>query len=83
MEIRILGPGCRNCEKLVQDAKQAAKDAGVAADVAKITDMAEIMKQGVLSTPGLMINGKVKSTGRLPSIKEIRKWIEESLKENN
>jgi small redox-active disulfide protein 2 len=83
MEIRILGPGCRNCEKLVQDAKQAAKDAGVAADIAKITDMAEIMKQGVLSTPGLMINGKVKSTGRLPSVKEIRKWIEESLKENH
>ena len=81
MEIRILGPGCRNCEKLVQDAKQAAKDAGVVADIDKITDMAEIMKHGVLSTPGLMINGKVKSTGRLPSVKEIRKWIEESLKE--
>jgi small redox-active disulfide protein 2 len=83
MEIRILGPGCRNCEKLVEDAKKAAKEAGVAADIAKITDMAEIMKRGVLSTPGLMINGKVKSTDRLPSVKEIRKWIEESLKENN
>ena len=83
MEIRILGLGCRNCDKLVEDAKKAAKEADVAADVAKITDMAEIMKRGVLSTPGLMINGKVKSTGRLPSIKEIRKWIEESLKENN
>lgn len=83
MEIRILGPGCRNCEKLLQDAKQAAKDAGVTADVEKISDMAEIMKRGVLSTPGLMINGKVRSTGRLPSIKEIRKWIEESLKERH
>ena len=83
MEIKILGPGCRNCEKLLQDAMQAAKDAGVTADVSKITDMAEIMKRGVLSTPGLVINGKVKSTGRLPSIKEIRKWIEESLNENN
>jgi small redox-active disulfide protein 2 len=83
MDIKILGPGCRNCEKLLQDARQAAKDAGVTADVSKITDMAEIMKLGVLSTPGLVINGKVKSTGRLPSIKEIRKWIEESLNENN
>ena len=83
MDIKILGPGCHNCEKLLKDARQAAKDAGVTADVSKITDMAEIMKRGVLSTPGLVINGKVKSTGRLPSIKEIRKWIEESLNENN
>ncbi|HVO66558.1 MAG TPA: thioredoxin family protein [Syntrophales bacterium] len=83
MEIKILGPGCRNCEKLFQDAKQAAKDAGVTANIDKITDMAEIMKRGILSTPGLMINGKLRSMGRLPSIKEIREWIEESLKEDN
>ena len=83
MEIKILGPGCRNCEKLFQDTKQAAKDAGVTADIDKITDMAEIMKRGILSTPGLMINGKVRSAGRLPSIREIHKWIEESLKENH
>ena len=80
MEIKVLGPGCRNCEKLEADAKQAAKEAGADATVAKVADMAEIMRFGVLSTPGLVINGKVKSYGRIPSVKEIRTWIEEEEK---
>jgi small redox-active disulfide protein 2 len=77
MEIKVLGPGCRNCEKLEADAKQAVKEAGADSTVTKVTDMAEIMRYGVLSTPGLVINGKVKSYGRLPSVKEIRAWIED------
>ncbi|HTZ40762.1 MAG TPA: thioredoxin family protein [Syntrophales bacterium] len=77
MEIKVLGPGCRNCEKLEADAKQAVKEAGTDATVMKVTDMADIMRFGVLSTPGLVINRKVKSYGRIPSIKEIRAWIEE------
>ena len=77
MEIKVLGPGCRNCEKLEADAKQAVKEAGTDATVIKVTDMADIMRFGVLSTPGLVINGKVKSYGRIPSVKEIRAWIEE------
>ena len=66
MEIKVLGPGCRNCEKLEADAKQAVKEAGADSTVTKVTDMTEIMRYGVLSTPGLVINGKVKSYGRLP-----------------
>jgi len=77
MEIKILGPGCRNCEKLAADAKLAAKEGGCAAEVVKVTDMKQIMSYGVLSTPGLVINGKVKSYGRIPSVDEIKKWIEE------
>ena len=77
MEIKVLGPGCRNCEKLEADAKQAVNEAGADATVTKVTDMADIMRFGVLSTPGLVVNGKVKSYGRLPSVKEIRAWIEE------
>ena len=80
MEIKVLGPGCRNCEKLEADSKQAVKESGADATVSKVTDMAEIMRYGVLSTPGLVINGKVKSYGRLPSVKEIRAWIEEEEK---
>ena len=80
MEIKVLGPGCRNCEKLEADAKQAVKEAGADCAVTKVTDMAEIMHYGVLSTPGLVINGKAKSYGRLPSVKEIRTWIEEENK---
>jgi small redox-active disulfide protein 2 len=77
MEIKILGPGCRSCEKLAADAKLAAKETGCAADVVKVTDMKQMMSYGILSTPGLVINGKVKSYGRLPSVSEIKKWIEE------
>jgi small redox-active disulfide protein 2 len=80
MEIKVLGPGCRNCEKLETDAKQAVTEEGADCAVTKVTDMAEIMRYGVLSTPGLVINGKVKSYGRLPSVKEIRTWIEEEKK---
>jgi small redox-active disulfide protein 2 len=76
MEIKILGPGCRNCEKLAEEAKRAAKEAGCTAEVVKVTDMKQIMTYGILSTPGLVINGKVKSYGRIPSVSEIKKWIE-------
>jgi small redox-active disulfide protein 2 len=77
MEIKILGSGCRNCEKLAADAKLAAQEGGCAAEVVKVTDMKQIMTYGILSTPGLVINGKVKSYGRIPSVSEIKKWIEE------
>lgn len=77
MEIEILGPGCRNCEKLAADAKLAAKETGCTAEVIKVTDMKQMMSYGVLSTPGLVINGMVKSYGRIPSVSEIKKWIEE------
>jgi small redox-active disulfide protein 2 len=77
MEIKVLGPGCRNCEKLAEEAKQAAKDAAVEFDLEKVTDMKKIMGYGIMSTPGLVVNGKVKSYGRIPSVMEIRKWIEE------
>ncbi|HUH65876.1 MAG TPA: thioredoxin family protein [Syntrophales bacterium] len=82
MEIKILGPGCRNCEKLAEETKRAAKEAGCTVNISKVTDMKEIMSYGVLSTPGLVINGKVKSYGRIPSAGEIRKWVDESLAEN-
>jgi small redox-active disulfide protein 2 len=77
MEIKVLGPGCRNCEKLAEEAKQAAKDAAVEFDLEKITDMKKIMGYGIMSTPGLVVNGKVKSYGRIPSAQEIKQWIEE------
>jgi small redox-active disulfide protein 2 len=77
MEIRILGSGCRNCEKLAEEAKRGAQEAGCPAEIIKVTDMKQITSYGVLGTPGLVINGKVKSYGRIPSTKEIKKWIEE------
>jgi small redox-active disulfide protein 2 len=75
MEIKVVGSGCASCKKLLSQVKDAVKEMAVEADVIYVTDIAEIMKTGILSTPGLMINGKVKSTGRVPAVKEIKQLI--------
>jgi small redox-active disulfide protein 2 len=73
--IKVLGPGCSNCKKLEAVAKQGAELAGVQAEFVKITDYAEITKYPVLSTPGLVINEKLVSSGRIPTPVEVKTWI--------
>jgi small redox-active disulfide protein 2 len=72
MEIKVLGPGCANCKKLAQSVKDAVDELGVEADVQKVEDIAEIMRYGVMSTPGLVVDGVVKSSGRVLSVSEIK-----------
>ncbi|MGD9380737.1 MAG: thioredoxin family protein [candidate division WOR-3 bacterium] len=81
MEIRILGPGCPRCEEVRNRTVDVLAELNIAADVQKVTDMKKIMEYKIMATPGLVINGKVKSWGRLPSKDEIRKWIEEENKQ--
>ena len=76
MEIIILGPGCKNCETLAGDTNKAPVDLKKEARIEKVTDFMEIAKYGVLSTPGLVINGKVVSTGKVLKPKQIIKLIE-------
>ncbi len=76
MEIIILGPGCKNCETLAENTKKALVDLKKEARIEKVTDFMEIAKYGVLSTPGLVINGKVVSTGKVLKPKQIIKLIE-------
>jgi small redox-active disulfide protein 2 len=76
MEIKVLGPGCANCHKLEEMTKQAVKELGIDATVVKITDIGEIARHGILSTPGLIINGKVKHSGKpLPSVEKVKALI--------
>jgi small redox-active disulfide protein 2 len=75
VKIEVLGPGCANCLRLEQAAHQAVAMAGVEAEVVKITDYADIMARGVMSTPGLVIDGKVVSVGRVPSAGDIAEWL--------
>ncbi len=75
MEIKVLGGGCASCKKLHETVQAAVKELNIMADVLYITDMSEIMQTGIMSTPGLIINGKVKSTGRVPKLKEIKQMI--------
>ncbi len=75
MEIKVLGPGCANCSTMEELATRALKELGVEAKVEKITDIKEIMKY-TMSTPGLVINGKLKHSGKpLPSIEKVKEFI--------
>jgi small redox-active disulfide protein 2 len=76
MEIRILGPGCPRCEEVRKRTIDVLAELNIAADVQKITDMKKIMEYKIMATPGLVINGKVICSGRIPSKDEIREWIE-------
>lgn len=79
MEIKILGPGCERCAEVEKRVKNALAEIGVAAEVGKVTDIRKIMSYRVLSTPGLVINGKVKCAGRIPSAEEIKAWAREAV----
>ena len=77
MKIRILGTGCPRCNEVEKRTMNALAELSVAADVQKVKDINEIAKYGVYGTPGLVINGKVKSSGRIPSLEEIKTWVQQ------
>ena len=79
MEIKVLGPGCANCHKVMDMAQAAVKELGIEATVEKITDIKEIMKY-TMSTPGLVVNGKLKHSGKpLPGIEKVKALIKEEV----
>ena len=73
--VKILGPGCANCRKPEAVAREAAAGAGVEAEFVKVSDMKAIMDYDVLSTPGLVIDEKLVSCGRIPTQAEVRQWL--------
>ena len=77
LEVTILGPGCYSCNKLEQDVMAVLSETGFQASLIHITDPKLIAQYGVLPTPALIINGKVKSSGRVPSKSMVKKWLEE------
>ena len=78
MKIEVLGHGCANCQRLEANAREAATMAGVQAEIVKVTDYRAIAGYGVMNTPGLVIDGKVVSSGRVPSAGDIALWLSES-----
>jgi small redox-active disulfide protein 2 len=76
--IEVLGSGCPNCQRLEKNAREAVTMAGVDAEVLHVTDPREIVARGVMSTPGLVIDGQVVSTGRIPSAGDIATWLSKS-----
>ncbi len=79
MEIKVLGPGCANCRRLEALVHEVVNELGAPADVVKVTDFKEIASYGVLATPGLVVDGQVRSAGRIPSKAEITSWVTSAL----
>lgn len=76
-KIQVLGSGCKNCETTARLIQIAADEAGIEIELEKVTDIAEIMSHGVMSTPGVIIDGKVVHAGGLPGPEQIRQWLAE------
>jgi small redox-active disulfide protein 2 len=75
MKIEILGTGCAKCHKLDELVRATVKEAGVSADISNVEDIKKIITYGVMTTPALVIDGKVKVAGKIPSLAEIKQLI--------
>lgn len=79
LTIKVLGSGCANCKRLEQITHKVVSEMGIEAEVIKVTEYPEIMTYNIMSTPGLVINEKVVSTGRIPTPAEVTTWLANAL----
>ncbi len=77
MKVQVYGTGCSNCINLEKTVKKAVDELDIDVEIEKIQDMDKILEAGLISMPGLAVDGEIKSMGRLPSVDEIKKWIKE------
>jgi small redox-active disulfide protein 2 len=75
MIIKVLGSGCASCKKLEENTKKAVEELGIEATIEKVSDFKQIMAYGVMKTPALVVDEKVKIMGRVPSAEEIKKYL--------
>lgn len=75
MEIKVLGPGCPKCQKTEDIVKEAVSESGLSVNVEKVTDTMEIAGYGVFGTPAVVVDGEVKSVGKVPRKDDIKKWL--------
>lgn len=75
MEIKVLGPGCSKCQQTEKIVKEAIAEMEVTADVEKVTDLMKIAGYGVFGTPAVVVDGVVKSVGRVPRKEDVKSWI--------
>ena len=76
MDIKVLGPGCRNCVTLEKRTREALTDLELDAEIEKVTDTADIMGYGVMSTPGLVVDGTVVISGKVPSVRQLKSLLQ-------
>jgi len=75
MDIKILGPGCPKCKQTEEIVKQAVAEEGITANIEKVTDIMKIAGYGVFGTPAVIIDGDIKSVGKIPKKEDIKTWI--------
>lgn len=75
-KIEILGTGCPKCKQLAANAEQAAKELGIEYELEKVTDINDIMKFGIMMTPGIAVDGEVKATGKVVPAEQIKPWLQ-------
>ncbi|MBU0761654.1 MAG: TM0996/MTH895 family glutaredoxin-like protein [Candidatus Altiarchaeota archaeon] len=78
MKIEILGTGCLKCKKLMENAEKAVEEAGVAAEIFKVTELERIISYGVMMTPALVFDGNIMCSGKIPAVEEIVEWIKDA-----
>jgi small redox-active disulfide protein 2 len=76
-KIEVVGTGCAKCKRLLSNAEQAVRDLKITGDVIKVDDIDEIVNRGIMLTPALFINGKVRAEGRVPDVNEIKSMLRE------
>jgi len=77
MKIEIFGTGCAKCKKLEENVRKALEELGIDAEIAKVTKIEDIIERGLMMTPGLAIDGEIRSAGRVLSAEEVKKLIQE------
>ncbi len=75
MDIKVLGPGCHKCHQTEKIVREAVSEVGVSASVEKVTDVKRIAEYGVFGTPAVVVDGNVKSVGKIPIKDDVKKWI--------
>ncbi len=75
MKIEVVGPGCGRCIATEKNVKEAVKQLGIQAEIAKVTDVSEFAKKGVMFTPAVIVDGQVKVSGKIPTVDEIKKFL--------
>lgn len=79
VSIKVVGPGCANCQKLESLCKEVVAENGIDASIEKVTDISKFAELGILLTPGLIINGKVVASGKIPVKSTLAHWIKDAL----
>ena len=77
MEIKVLGPGCPKCQQTERIVKEAIAESGVDAQIDKVTDTMQIAGYGVFGTPKVVVDGEVKSVGKIPKKEDVKKWLKQ------